>query len=231
MDLSTIRGETHRRLLGGILDEVKRDGEAIGLLLKGSVARGDAYPGSDLDLQVLLGDGCSRTFRAEDKQGVLVEWTYVDGALARSTLERDPMNVYAYLDGRILYDPHGRLRALTGVARARYEAYRAPVREKRRIAHWLQSAKTKIVAARDAGDELRASYVASTTSWVILEGIWAACDKPVPPSGALWAHIPDLSTSSADVEACMQRLFGEDTSDRVVATLEIVDWVVPLLER
>jgi predicted nucleotidyltransferase len=228
-DLAFIGSEVHRHLLCEVLDDSQRDPDVIGLMLTGSLARGDAYPGSDLDVQILLRDGCSRAFHAELRQGILVECSYADEARARSRLERDPMHVYAYLDGRILYDPEGRLQALFSAARARFETYRVPTEEVRGIAHWLHSARIKIVAARDAGDELRAAYVASTSAWEMLRGIWAAHGKPVPPSGALWAHLPDLPAGPPDVEAWLRRLFAGDTADRIGAAIEIIDWVLPHL--
>jgi predicted nucleotidyltransferase len=230
-DLAFIESEVHRRLLREVLDDACRDPDAIGLMLTGSLARGDAYPGSDLDVQVLLRDGCSREFHAQLRRGILVECSYADEARARSKLERDPMHIYSYLDGRILYDPEGRLQALVSAARARFEAYRVPAEEARGIAHWLSSARIKIAAARDAGDELRAAYVASTSAWEMLRGIWAAHDKPVPPSGALWAHLQDLPAGPPDVEAWLRRLFAGNTGDRIGAAIEIIDWVLPRLEE
>lgn len=229
--LAFIESEVHRRLFQQILDDARCDPDVIGVMLTGSFARGDACPGSDLDVHILLRDGCSRDFRAELRQGMLVECSYADDARARSQLARDPMHVYSYLDGRVLYDPQGRLQALVSAAQARLEAYRVSPDEARGIAHWLRSARIKIAAARDAGDELRAAYVASTSSWEMLRGIWAVYDKPVPPCGALWAHLHDLPAGPPDLEAWLRRLFTGDTSDRIGAALEIIDWVLPRLEE
>jgi predicted nucleotidyltransferase len=217
-DLAFIGSEVHRRLLREALDDARRDPDVVGLMLTGSLARGDAYPGSDLDVHVLLLDGCSRGFRAELRQGILIECSYADEARARSQLARDPMHVYAYLDGRILYDPEGRLQALVSAARARFEGYRVSPEEAQGIAHWLHSARIKIAAARDAGDELRAAYITSTSSWEMLRGIWAAYDKPVP-------------AGPPDVKAWLRRLFVGATSDRISVAIEIIDWVLPRLEK
>jgi hypothetical protein len=230
-DLAFIESEIHRRLLQEAVDDARRDPDVIGVMLTGSFARGDAYPGSDLDIHLLLRDGCRRDFRAELRQGILVECSYADEAHARSQLARDPMHVYSYLDGRILYDPEGRLGALVAAARARFATYRVPAKESRGIAHWLCSARIKIAAARDAGDRLRAAYIASTSSWEMLRGIWAAYDKPVPPSGALWAHLGDLPAGPPDIEAWLRRLFAGDTADRIEAAIEITDWVLSQLEE
>ena len=230
-DLSFVQHEVHRRLLAEILERACRDGDVTGVLLKGSVARGDAYPRSDLDIQILLRDGCRRPFHAQEREGILVECGYADDARARDRIARDPMWVYAYLDGRILHDPQGHLAALVRVARARCDAYRVSAGEKRAIAHWLKSARLKIVAARNAGDELRATYVASTSSWEILKGLWAVHDKPMPPAGAVWAHIRDLSLGPPDISAWLERLFAGRAPDRIRAAVEIIDWVLPILEK
>jgi len=229
-NLAFIESEVHRRLLREVLDDARRDPDVIGVMLTGSLARGDAYPGSDLDVHILLRDGCGRAFHAELRQGILVECSYADETRARSKIERDPMHTYAYLDGHILYDPEGRLQALVSAARARFEGYRVSAEETQGIAHWLNSARIKILAARDAGDELRAAYVTCTSSWEMLRGIWAAYDKPVPPCGALWAHLHDLPAGPPDIEAWLRRLFAGDTGDRISAAIEIIDWVLPCLE-
>jgi predicted nucleotidyltransferase len=226
VDLGWVRSAVHRELLQEILDRARCDADIAGILLKGSVARGDAYPGSDLDVQVLLRDGCSRPFQAEFRRGILVERSYADDALAQSRLKKDPAWVYAYLDGRILYDPEGRLARLVQAAQTRFERYHAPAATRDEISYWLQSARIKMVAALDAGDTFRAAYVAATTSWKILEGIWAANEKPVPPCGAVWAHVGDLNRGPSDVTDRLRLLFGGDTRERAGAALDLIAWTV-----
>ena len=41
-DLSFVQSDTHRRILAEILDQAQYDSEIIGVMLLGSVARGDA---------------------------------------------------------------------------------------------------------------------------------------------------------------------------------------------
>ena len=229
-DLGFVQFERHRRLLCEVLERTRDDPEVLGVLLKGSVARGDAYPGSDLDVQILLRRrGCNRAFRSEVREGIVVECSFSDPDQARDKLARKPMWVYAYLDGRILYDPEGGLAALVALAHARFEGYCASATEKTRLAYWLESARQKIGAAMDAGDVVKAAYVASTTSWPILEALWAANDKPVPSCGSVWAHVGDLDRGPPGVEALLRRLFAGETADRVQAAVEIVDWAVPAL--
>ena len=50
MDTTFIRGGLHRRLVTEIYEEATQDPEISGLLLQGSVARGDASTLSELDV-------------------------------------------------------------------------------------------------------------------------------------------------------------------------------------
>lgn len=230
-DLSFIQHNIHRELLGDVLRCALGDDAVAGLILTGSVARGDAYPGSDLDIYVLLHDGLSRRFLAQTRRGIVVEIGYADFALAKRKLEANPMSVYRYLDGRILYDPRGLLRRLVDIAGERFAAYEVPTEEKQHIAYGLESARVKIAAARDAGDVMKAAYVVGTISWPLLEGLWAAVGKPMPPNGAVLPHVRDLEDVTPGVEPGLRRLFLGDTNVRIEATLELVDRIMPLLRR
>lgn len=53
------------------------------------------------------------------------------------------------------------------------------------ISHWLHSSLIKIQSALKANDELKASYLVHTSTWTLLEGIWAINNKPVPPADLL----------------------------------------------
>ena len=88
-------------------------------------------------------------------------------SISPERLEDRPMEVYRYLDGRVLYDPEDRLAVLADNARKRFEDYRTTEREKEHLAYWLRRARTKAIASREAGDSLRAAFVVSTSSWQI----------------------------------------------------------------
>lgn len=229
-DLGFVAHQAHRRLLAQIREEAQADAEVIGLLLMGSVARGDALPGADLDLFLLLADGCSRPFRAEFHEGILVERKFADRERARSRLAEKPMEVYSYLDSRILYDPEGGFQELTETARHRFESYRTPAHEKAYLRHCLVSARTKLRAASAAGDEFKASYVTSMTVWFALEALWAVNDRPLPPGGSLLSHCLRLPHLPPDPHSWLRWFFAGSAAQRVQAMAQILDWLLPQLE-
>jgi hypothetical protein len=216
----------HQTLLQEIIDEASQQPDIIGILLTGSVARGDALPGSDLDLRFLLTPGSSRPFSTEWRQGILVERGYADISKARRKLESNPMEIYGYLDGHILFDPQGVLADLREQARQRFAAYRVPDDERREIAHWLLSSRIKLTAALAARDTLKAAYLASTVSWQLLQGLWAANEKPVPPNGSVWVHLKDLSRGPQDVEEQLKQFLLDEPLSRAQIAINLINWIL-----
>lgn len=214
----------YEELLGELVDEAGQDEEVIGLLLTGSLARDDALPGTDIDLVYILTDGSSRPFRSEPRDGVLLERGYADVPTVRAQLETSPMKVYGYLDGRILYDPQAVLAGLKVEARDRYDRYQVSEEQRSTIHFLLGCSRDKITVGIDGGDWLRAAFVTGTSSWQIMEGLWAANNLPLPPNSSVRPHLRDLP-GPPDVEAKYRRLFLGDTEERVRIALDLIDWI------
>lgn len=217
------------RLLQDIVSEAGGQKGLLGMLLIGSFARGDALPGSDLDLRLFFAPGHTRRFVAEVREGILIERGSVDVESALAKLATNPMEVYAYLDGRILSDPEGVITQLAGEARERFAAYRTPVKERSESTYWLESVRIKVRAALNAGDTARGAYLVSTASWPLLTGLWAANDKPLPPNGSVWPHLKDLTKTPPDLEVLLQGFFGGETRQRMLNALTLIDWIIEAL--
>jgi len=216
----------YQQLLQEIVTEAREQDNILGILLIGSVGRGDALPGSDLDMRFILPTGMRRHLQSEVRYGVLVECGYADMALARSKLETKPMEVYAYLDGNILFDPLGLVEQLTEQAKHCFESYQCPEPERNAISYWLMSVRLKLLAALKAGDLLKGAYVSSTASWPILTGLWAANDRPIPPNGSVWVHLKDLSKGPPGVEELLRQFFGGETLHRIQTAIDLIDWII-----
>ncbi|MEQ7006767.1 nucleotidyltransferase domain-containing protein [Actinopolymorpha sp. B17G11] len=212
-------------MLDDLVDEAKQEEDVVGVLLTGSLARGDALPGTDIDLRLILADGLHRPAQQELRDGILVERGYSDVATARATLEANPMHVYAYLDGRILYDPLGVLPSLRQQAQRRFDTYQVTGQERSDLAARLRYPQDKIRVAMSGGDLLKAAFVTGTSSWGIMEGLWAANNRPLPPNSSVQPHLQDLA-GPADVEALYRQLFLSETRERVRVALDLFDWIL-----
>ncbi len=221
---------SYEELLQKIVAEAHADREIIGILLTGSMARGDALPGTDIDLRFILTEGASRPFDSQPRDGILVERTYADATAERDKIETNPMNVYAHLDGRILHDPQGVLASLKQQAHERFEAYEISKEERDRTAWLLGCARDKIRVALDGGDLLRAAFAAGTTSWGLMEGLWAANNRPLPPNSSVRPHLCDLTVGPPDIQTKYRQLFLGETPERVQITLDLLDWIIGQLQ-
>lgn len=205
------------------------DANVKGVLLTGSYARGDATPESDLDFWVLLGGVRERPFRTEQINGHWVELHYRNLVQARDKMRQNPMELYSHLDGKPLYDPDRQLEQLRLEASELFANYRPSEPERKALAFWLQSARRKLESAVNNRDALKAAYLVSTSSWKVLEGLWAASNKPTPPSGSVFAHLSDIETPLPP-ESLMADLFTASPETRVHTTLTLMDWILPRLQ-
>ena len=167
-------------------------------------------------------DGTAKSFDAYKRCGIRVEITTLDINTAKRELENEAMHVYTYLDGEVLYDPEGLLENLAGIAQKRFVSFRSSPEDRKAIAYWLESVAERLEGSISSGDELRAAYLTSTVSWKMLEGLWAASDRPMPPSGSVWAHLPELVDDPSPLEHWLKRAFIGDTQERASATLTII---------
>lgn len=213
-----------------LTEELTRDPNVRGVMLTGSRARGDALPGADVDLLVLVASPPEKTFVSETVDGTFVERHFRDLEGARARLLERPMELYSHLDGEILYDPDGSLAELAELASDRFRHYRVPEKERQAIVYWLGSVQLKLEVATAAGDALKMGYYASTNSWKVLEGLWALNGKPVPPAGAVWAHLPDLTKRPEELEGTLQRLFKGTAEERSEAMLGLIGWTLEAAE-
>jgi predicted nucleotidyltransferase len=115
----------HRNLLQRELKRAKQDTRTTGVMLQGSLARGDGDAGSDLDLFLLIQEMQS-SFSSEIVEGVLVERHSAGLDYIKKKCQQNPTLVYGFLDGRVLYDPQGELAELVCYARELLRAYRTP---------------------------------------------------------------------------------------------------------
>jgi predicted nucleotidyltransferase len=220
---------TQHEIVAACLAEAQRDPDVVGLLLAGSFARRDALPGSDVDLYVLLRDGCERPNRSELQGGVLVEWQYNDLARAKAKLASNPMTIYTHLDGHVLYDLENQFPELIRLAQEAQDSFSVTEKDRAAIAHWLLSASLKVVAARAAGDQIKVAFVVSSTTYQVFAGLWAVNQKPMPASGGVLAHLNDLPLHPDHIPGWLESFLTGNLEERAATFAALCDWLIPLL--
>jgi len=228
MTLDFIPFAEHRAIVAELVDEAVRDDRISGALLIGSLGRGTALPGSDIDVLLLIPDGLGkeRLYRNHERRGVLIEYHHRDVPTAQSQLDTDATWVYAYLDSRILYDPAHRVAELVTIARERYAGYRSTDEQRRRYAFIVDRTREKLQAAVDADDALRAGGVASTYASAILNGLWTAFDKPTLGVSEMWVRLPDLVELPPGTRESLQALFLGAAMERARAGIILCEAIV-----
>lgn len=179
-------------ILHYLILEFKKDTSIDAVLLNGSVAYGTATDLSDLDIIVL---GKRNDFVSQLIDGVLVEIHYTTFDKAIGKLKTMPMEIYKYLDAKIEYD-NGKAQEIIIYAENILEHYCVSKKEQSDICYWLKSTKLKLESAFSKQDVLLISYLVTTNTWKVLEGIWAVNKMPIPPSKQFISQIFKIKTHS-----------------------------------
>jgi len=228
---TSIKHEKHKKLVQVIVAETLSIDKVNGCMLIGSVARGDAYPESDLDFYILLDDGQKKKFDSEMREGILIEYKYADFNQIQLNFKNNPMELYSFLEGKFLFDKSGELKKLKEIAKHEFENYRVSSDKVKGISHWLHSSLIKIQSALKANDELKASYIVHTSTWTLLEGIWAINNKPTPPVGSVLRYIQVLPNKPIHLDALLNKLFLGETIERISSAIFLIEWILLNLEK
>jgi predicted nucleotidyltransferase len=211
-------------ILETILNELKQDRSIFGIMLMGSVADGTATEESDLDLFILSDID---KFEANFTNGIFVEYIYMKYETALYKLQNKDMEVYRYINSRILYD-NGQLKELMESAYDKFNHYKTGDDVKKWIYNWLFSVRLKLQSALKKNNALMMNYLTATSSWKVIESVWSVNNKPVPPSGSVIKFITQLSLIPYD--KWFDQLFLGSDIEKARNMLAIIDWVLPILK-
>lgn len=231
LEAQIFKHEQHKKLVQTIVAETLCTEKVNAFMLIGSVARGDAYPDSDLDFYILLKEGQKKKFHFETREDILVEYKSADFNQIQVNFKNNPMELYSFLEGKILFDKSGELKKLKEIATYEFENYRVSSDKMKGISHWLHSSLIKIQSALKANDELKASYIVQTSTWTLLEGIWAINNKPVPPAGSVLRYIQTLPNMPIHLDELLNQLFLGDTTERISSAIVLIEWVLHNLKN
>lgn len=210
----------HLEILHNEIEILKLNKNVKGIMLIGSVAYENATDDSDLDIVVLSNQD---KFVSKYISDILVEIHFQKYDTMINKLESNPMEVYRYIYSKILLDD-GKLNKLCLKANIIYNNYITPIDEINEIKYWLYCTKIKLKSALKNNDINRASYIISTNSWKLLEGVWAVNNKPMPPSSIVFNKHNQLM--KIPCKNWFNSLFVGDIISRSNIMLNIIDWVL-----
>lgn len=198
----------------------RQDSTIDAVLLTGSVAYGMATMMSDIDIVII----CDRdNFESEYVEGILVEKHFHKYDTLDDALSKNAVEVYKYLYSKVLFDNTDKLSALIRKAREIYSTYSATKREYQNICCWLSATKIKLLSSMDSKEEKRMSFLLSTNTWKVLEGVWIKNNKPMPPSSLAYAKHNELAKEPWN--GWFDDLIVGNTESRVNVMLKIIDWI------
>lgn len=198
---------------------LKKNEKVEAVLLIGSVAYGTASEDSDLDLIVISNED---RFESKYVENILVEINFHKYRTLLNRLENNPVEVYKYLYSKIIFD-NGQLEKLIAKVKEIYNSYCAPNKEKEEICYWLSATKIKLLSAINSNDEMKVSYLLSTNTWKVLEGVWAKNNKPMPPSSIAFVKNNELSCVPCD--NWFNKLLVGDNLSRANYMIDTIDWI------
>ncbi|MBQ4573088.1 MAG: nucleotidyltransferase domain-containing protein [Clostridia bacterium] len=206
-------------ILKYVIEELRLDKSVTGIMLMGSVAYENASDDSDLDILVLCNED---KFVSKYIENIFVEIHFQKYNTMLKKLKSNPIEVYKYIYSKILFDD-GKLNKLCFKANEIYDSYITPINEINGIKYWLSSTKTKLISAIKYNDMEKVSYIISTNSWKLLEGIWALNNKPMPPSSIAFNKYDVLNHIPS--ENWFNDLFVGDIISRSKTFINIIDWI------
>lgn len=210
-----------------IIDKLKAEysqDDILCFFITGSVARGEAFEGNDLDALFVTK---SESFHNEYRDGKsLLEISgntfdkYLEG------LEKTPMLVYMYLDAKAVFDKDNCLPKLQEKAKAILENYEPSEDEVKAIKKWIECVVDKVTVAQANGDTLKVGFHVSNVLWKIVEGLYLINSVPTPASTSALRRVKTLNTLPDNFDTLWQQALLGNLEERTNATKKLMEFIL-----
>lgn len=211
-----------------IIEDIKldfeKDEDCHALLVTGSVARGEATESSDIDLIQIAHTDVA--FIEKKINGIVVEVKTHTREVYLEEMRSKPMNVYQWLDAKLIFDKENVSQELIEEARKIFETYKADPKEKQAVKKWLRSTKIKINEAMKSNNLSLIGFNVSNILWKMVEGLYIVNDQPTPPSTTAYRRIKTLDVLPDDFLSIWEGVLVGDLRERTTSTLVLIDFVV-----
>lgn len=215
-----------------IIEELRKEFESnasvLAMLVTGSVAREEAKEGDDVDILIVTdGEKNSREYRKGES---LVEIGTVIFPESLEKIERNPMQVYMYLDAKAIFDKGNYLEKLQKKSQEVLDNYQPTEKDGKEIQKWLSSVVDKVTVARKNREELKVGFHISNVLWKTVEGLYLINNMPVPASTSALRRVTSLKVLPNNFETLWEKALVGDLEERTDATLELMKFVLSKLD-
>lgn len=197
-------------------------GGVLGTYVSGSAARGSSAMTrwSDVDFYVLTEDYHGFLERIHGATKVEVRWR--TEAEIELDLARSGFFIYQLLEARVLRDPDNRVQALIDDANERFRVYKTPPAVYRDLQFRLGEARNKVMSAAMVPPTCRAdsclnkaAYLSAVYAPLLLEAVFALCNKPVAPPVVAWRWLDALEDMSDDGRKQLRDMMSAPLRERI----------------
>jgi len=197
----------------------------LGTYVSGSAAKGpDAMTRwSDVDFYVLTEDYHGFLERIHGATKVEIRWR--TESEIELDLARNGFFIYQLMEARPLRDSDGRVRALIDDATARFQNYKTPPTVYRDLQFRLAEARNKILSAATIPPTCRAdtclnkaAYLSSVYVPLLMEGVYAICNKPAAPPAVAWRWLDQLGDLSEAGRNQLRDMMSAPLRERIEMT-------------
>jgi len=217
----------HNQIIDKLSSRYESDESIYALLVTGSVARDEETVTSDLDL--LLVSKEKQPFYEEIIDGITVEikTNNLDGFIQK--MKDDPMNVYQWLDAKVVFDKENMSEKIINEAKNMYDSYSPDPKEIAGVKKWLESAKIKIETSENSKDNLALGFNISNNIWQIVKGLYLLNNKPVPPSTTAYKRIDTLEALPTEFRSLWKGYLVGNLKERCISAVELIEFILAKL--
>jgi predicted nucleotidyltransferase len=97
----------HQRIIDQLLDQYRKHPEIVAITSFGSLAKGGAHPGSDIDMEVISSAEPDWKLVKKKYDGIAVDLVLVSKGYFENLTQRYPYLCYDYISEKTLYDSDG----------------------------------------------------------------------------------------------------------------------------
>lgn len=216
------------KIIEDLKQEFEQNPNVNALLITGSVARGEAKKGNDLDILIVTdGKIISKEYR-EGESLIEIETVILPQAL--KNLEKNPMQIYKYFDAIAIFDKNNSLEILRKKAQEVLSGYKPTEKERIALKKWLSSVLDKVNVAQRNKDQLKISFHVSNVLWKILEGLYLINSLPTPASTSALQRISSLKVLPSSFEELWKKTLLGNLKERTTSSLKLIQFVLSRID-